>query len=356
MTSTVLSVHCNSVTGWDCTYFLLAWLSRSHELQHYTHPSPATNMLREWQKKWRWIKEEEAESRRQEAYCLFLNSVALIPQGFLQKGKQDRKLAVQGKSGSLWGGGGVQQQLRPGLSPTLAQPPLRIVLHTHTNIFIVDTKPSLYQGPFVFQCLEQSIEIRNMPILPDWVLLAVYITTVICAYACYVYVAACLFPSKCACVHSVFCPCRVTILRPSRSWGQRLWVSVSLLSSTEGLSDWWTDGLLAGMKVVVGTEGWATSWEESYMHAFIMLTNTPHRVMTMEGLRVEHRGRLGRPVHHGPSGFGAISCPHKQWNAQTQTHVHTHDTHSLLGIVSAQLPASDEKSMARGELQKNKDK
>lgn len=38
------------------------------------------------------------------------------------------------------------------------------------------------------------------------------------------------------------------------------------------------------------------------------------------------------------------------------TRTHTHDTHSLLGIVSAQLPASDEKSMARGELQKNKDK
>lgn len=33
---------------------------------------------------------------------------------------------------------------------TYAQPPLCIVLHTHANIFIVDTKPSLYQGPFVF--------------------------------------------------------------------------------------------------------------------------------------------------------------------------------------------------------------
>lgn len=33
----------------------------------------------------------------QEAYCLFRNTVAFIPQGSLQTGKQDRKLAVQGK-------------------------------------------------------------------------------------------------------------------------------------------------------------------------------------------------------------------------------------------------------------------
>lgn len=330
MASTVLSVHCNSVTGWDCTYFLLAWLSRSHELQHYTHPSPATNMLREWQKKMET--DRGRGGRRQKAWgplsffsqlCCF-NSSRLSPER-----KAGQKVGCAGKV-RISLGGDVQQQLRPGLSPALAQPPLRIVLHTHANIFIVDTKPSLYQGPFVFQCLEQSIEIRNMPILPDWVLLAVYITTVICAYACYVYVGACLFPSKCACVHSAFCPCRGTILRPSRSWGQRLWVSVSLLSSTEGLSDWWTDGSLAGMKVAVGTEGWATSWEESYMHASIMLTNTPHRVKTMEGLRVEHRGRLRR-VERCTMGLLALERFHAPISNETHRprHTYTRTRHTL---------------------------
>lgn len=85
----------------------------------------------------------------QEAYCFLLYTVAFTPQGSLQSGKQDSKLAVQGKWGYLWVGVGGTQ-LRPGLSPTYAQPPLCIVLHTHANIVLVDTKPSLYQGPFVF--------------------------------------------------------------------------------------------------------------------------------------------------------------------------------------------------------------
>lgn len=95
------------------------------------------------------------------------------------------------------------------------------------------------------------------------------------------------------------------------------------------------------------------------MHASIMLTNTPHRVKTMEGLRVEHRGRLRR-VERCTMGLLALERFHAPISNETHrprhTYTHTHDTHSLLGIVSAQLPASDEKSMARGELQKNKDK
>lgn len=90
------------------------------------------------------------------------------------------------------------------------------------------------------------------------------------------------------------------------------------------------------------------------MHASIMLTNTPHRVKTMEGLRVEHRGRLRRG-ERCTMGLLALERFHAPISNETHRPRHTY-THSLLGIVSAQLPASDEKSMARGELQKNKDK
>lgn len=115
-------------------------------------------------------------------------------------------------------GGNAQQQLRPGLSPALAQPPLRIVLHTRAYIFRVNTKPSLYQGPFVFKFLEQSVEIRNELSFSDWMSLAACILQFyMCMHVMYIQVHACFPPNVhvCLCVHSVFCPCREAILRTS---------------------------------------------------------------------------------------------------------------------------------------------
>lgn len=167
--------------------------------------------------------------------------------------------------------------------------------------------------------------------------------TCVCKLCMYTCVLVSLQMCVCLCVHLAFCPCRGAILRPSRSWGQRLWVSVTLLSSTEGLSDWWTDGSLVGMKVAVGTEGWATSWEESHMHAPIMPTNTPHRAKTREGLRVKQRRRpcLGRAVPNVPRALERFHAPISN-EMRRPRHTHPH-THSLLGILSAQLPASDKK-------------
>lgn len=224
-------------------------------------------------------------------------------------------------------GGNVTQQLRPGLSPALS-PSAYSTTHTRAYIFKVNTKPSLYQGPFLFKCLEQSIERRNVHSLRA--------SSFMCVRMLRIY---CMFPSKCACVstvcaYSVFCPCRGAILRASRSWGQRLRVSVTLLSSTEGLSDWWTDGSPGRDEGRRGNRGM------SYKLGGITHACTP--VMpTNNTTQGEDEGRakterktlcLCRVVANVPWSIGAISCPHKQWNAQTQTSTHTQAhtrTHSL---------------------------
>lgn len=109
--------------------------ARSHELQHCTYPSPSTNMSKEWQKRRREMEEEVSRKWEVTVFFFAFNPhTSQWPGGFLQKRKQERKLAVEGKSGSLWGEN-VQQQLRPGLSPASAQPPLRTVLHTHVPIY-----------------------------------------------------------------------------------------------------------------------------------------------------------------------------------------------------------------------------
>lgn len=56
---------------------------------------------------------------------------------------------------------------------------------------------------------------------------------------------------------------------------------LSSAAQREGI-DWRTDGPLVGIKVAVGTEGWATSWEESHVHASMMVTkNTPRGAKTI---------------------------------------------------------------------------
>ncbi len=97
----------NSWTGWDCqTVCLLDSQARSHELQHCTYPSPTSTC---WGNDRRNGGRRRRRRRRREAHFLFLHSVAVSPhvsqwpEGFLQKGKQQRKLAEQGKWGSLWG-------------------------------------------------------------------------------------------------------------------------------------------------------------------------------------------------------------------------------------------------------------
>lgn len=91
------------------------------------------------------------------------------------------------------------------------------------------------------------------------------------------------------------------------------------------------------------------------MRAPIMPTNTPHGAKMKEGLRVKQRRRLCVWVERCPMCLGALERFHAPISNETHRARHTH-THTLLGILSAQLPTSDEKSMARGERQKNKDK
>lgn len=290
-------------------------------------------MLREWQKRRREKEGDGGGGVKQKVRCHFLFLCfrsSHVTTTWRLKGKQKRKLAVERKSGSLWGEN-VQQQLRPGLSPAPAQPPLRTVLHTHTRayIFIVSTKPSLYQGPFAFRCLEPRLEIRNIH--------SRNVSLTVCCLQCVllqlrVHSCACLFPYKSArmfmCALGILSSPWSHFETPSGLEVSVSALSVALLSSTGGLSDWWTDGSLVGMKVAVGTEGWATSREESHMHAPITPTNT-HGVKTKGWGRVcvcktERKALcLGRAVPNVPWGFGAISCPHKQWDTQTQTHTHS---------------------------------
>lgn len=53
--------------------------------------------------------------------------------------------------------------------------------------------------------------------------------------------------------------------------------------------------------------------------------------------------------------LGALERFHAPISNEMHRPRHTH-THTLLGIFSAQLPASDEKSMARGETEKSRTK
>lgn len=204
MASTVLSVHCNSVTGWDCTYFLLAWLSRSHELQHYTHPSPATNMLRKWQKKMET--DRGRGGRRQKAWgplsffsqlCCF-NSSRLSPER-----KAGQKVGCAGKV-RISLGGDVQQQLRPGLSPALAQPPLRIVLHTCQYIHS-GHKAFTISGPLRIPM--PGAEHRNKKYAhPPWLGAA-------CSVHYYSYMCVCMLCiCRCMLVSLQMCVCAFSIL------------------------------------------------------------------------------------------------------------------------------------------------
>lgn len=141
----------NSVTGWDCTYCLFAWLSQawSHELPTLYVPLPHRyhdHQYAEGMTERNGGKSVEEEERKAEAggplsvslsYSVALScNASRWPEGFLQKGKQERKLAGAGKV-RISLGGNVQQQLRPGLSPALPPTPQPcIVLHTHTCIYI----------------------------------------------------------------------------------------------------------------------------------------------------------------------------------------------------------------------------
>lgn len=133
-----------------------------------------------------------------------------------------------------------------------------------------------------------------------------------------------LFPSKWTCVYSAFrpCHCHGTISRPSRSWGQPVRVSVSLLSSTEGLSEWRPDGPLGGMEVAVGT-----SYElRGITHACI--TNTPCRTKMIEGLRVGHGGRVPVWVERRTTGLLALERFHAPISNEMHRPRHTRHTHT----------------------------
>lgn len=150
---------------------------------------------------------------------------------------------------------------------------------------------------------------------------------------------ACLFPSKFAqylnthtyvyIQHSLHCPCCVAILRSSRSLGHRLRVSVTLLSSTEGLSDWWTDGSLVGMKVAVGTDGMSYKLR-GITHActrngFKHTTQGRRWKEKVKGLK--QRGRLSVWVEQCPMCLGALERFHAPISNETHTTRHT-QTHT----------------------------
>lgn len=76
-----------------------------------------------------------------------------------QKGKQGRKLSVQGKVKISLGGGGwgectITAEARAFLYARPA-PSACSMTHTHTHADIVDTKPSLCRGLFIFKCLRK---------------------------------------------------------------------------------------------------------------------------------------------------------------------------------------------------------
>lgn len=128
--------------------------------------------------------------------------------------KAGQKLGCSGKV-KISPGGNVQQQLRPGLSPTLAQPPLHIVLHIHTCQYIHSGhKDFTTSGPLHIQIPGEAHRKRNIPLTGcgmQHTLLLLYNT--VCVVR--------LFPSNCAClfmqIFSIESFCRGTILSSSRS-------------------------------------------------------------------------------------------------------------------------------------------
>lgn len=136
-------------------------------------------------------------------------------------------------------GGNVQQQLRLGLLRTQPSPPPRAVVvllllrHAHMCVYIHNEHKGLtISWRHTFKWPERSGEIRNehwrmsprRP--PNWFL-------GLCISPLH---GAVTLPSK-RCVHACCVLATETLLRPSGSGGQCLGVSVTLLSSTEGLRD-----------------------------------------------------------------------------------------------------------------------
>ena len=364
----------NSQTGWDCTYWLLVWLSRPDHMSSNTVrtlPSPSTNMQRDWQKEkngGRWRKRR----RRREAHspspqlCFFKSQRVSVTWRLPPERKAGVKVCRAGKV-RISLGGNVQQQLRPGLSPALSLPPRRIVLHTHVPIYSKWTQsPHYIRAPSYSNAWSRAWqeEMCTISVLP-----------VLCVYACYVHTAR-VPPNVNVCVN---CMCVFGVPSLPRSHFESLQV---LRSASLGIgyspqqhqgAKWLMDRWLAG-------SGWRSPWEQrdelqvgrnhTRMHtrnAYKQHRHSPAAQGEDEGRAKTERKTLCLcrvVVANVPWSFGAISCPHKQWNAQTQTHTHarTHTqtdrhthTNTLLGILSTQLPRQMKKSMARGERQKNKD-
>lgn len=157
----VFYIGSNSVTGWDCTYSLLTCLSS----QITWAPTLYIPLLHQHQYAERRTGGRLRRRRRKGESVwptLFFSQLSCFKPSHVTVSWRlppERKVCVKG----MWGSQrNVQQQLRPRLSPALTHPPLHTVLHTRVYIFIVRTKPSLYQGPSTFRCWEQNKKIRNV--------------------------------------------------------------------------------------------------------------------------------------------------------------------------------------------------
>lgn len=102
---------------------------------------------------------------------------------------------------------------------------------------MVDTKPSLYQGPFIFRCLEKSTDINSI----GWgTPCHVHCSNNTCVILCICW-RVLLSVQMCIYVYSAFCPYCSAIFRHFGSWGQLIWVSVphQQCRGTKWLIDSW---------------------------------------------------------------------------------------------------------------------
>lgn len=154
-------------------------------------------MLREWTQRRREMAEER--SQRHEAHFLSLSSLGWRASHATAtwRASSERKAAEKvGHAGKvrISQGENVQQQLRPGLSPALAQPPLRTVLLTHVSTYSQWTQsPHYIRAPSMLKCLELSKEIRNLHLgmsawlCPTYSMCFWLVPVCMCVYVCFLY-------------------------------------------------------------------------------------------------------------------------------------------------------------------------
>lgn len=194
-----------------------------------THPPE------EWENKRRAMKEEK--SRRRGAHFLFLKSCTPpYCHGNLKASNRKESACARGKSGFLWGEM-YSSSWGQGF-PLHCSSPLCVQYYKLTWLCIhSEHKAPTIPGLLHIQMPGKEFGNKKYKLVTvSMSVSAVYVIHCV-LHVCFLFYQVCI-------LH----PCQRAILRPSRSWGQAFWISVTLLHSIKAVCDWLANGLLVEMR------------------------------------------------------------------------------------------------------------